>query len=194
MWLVHLDIKYHVPSIIFRGNVVPLLQIIIHPWNSPMVLYSASNSLDQSSFWVIHTMNQYYWIGHTNQGDMYRFAWLDLWTNVEILVLVYSEETLVIWWTFNGRKDGSRRELLTREAWGEGYDALSPDTNAFPGRTTKEQRLKCSHSIEVNGWVCLPTKCPNSRERMWHLACQLGARNCTWGFTPNLHCTLRKCC
>jgi hypothetical protein len=50
MWLVHLDIKYHVPSIIFRGNVVPLLQIIIHPWNSPMVLYSASNSLDQSSF------------------------------------------------------------------------------------------------------------------------------------------------
>ncbi len=61
-----------------------------------------------------------------------RFAWLDLWTNVEILVLLYSEKTLVIWWTFNGRKDGSRRELLTREAWGEGHNALSPDNSAFP--------------------------------------------------------------
>ncbi len=116
------------------------------------------------------------------------------WTNVEILVLVYSEKTLVIWWTFNGRKDGSRRELLTREAWCEGHNALSPDTNAFPHRTTKEQQLRCSHSMEVNGWVCPPTKCPNCREHMWHLACQLGARNCTWGFTPNLHCTLRQCC
>lgn len=163
MWVdyvVHLDIKYHVLCIIFRGNVVLLLQIIIHPWNPPMVLFSASNSLDQSSLWVMHTMNQYYGIGHTNQGDMYRFAWLDLWTNVEILVLVYSEKTLVIWWTFNGRKDGSRRELLTREAWGEGHNALSPDTNAFPGRTTKEQQLRCSHSIEVNGLSLPSNKMP----------------------------------
>jgi hypothetical protein len=163
MWVnyvVHLDIKYHVPCIIFRGNVVPLLQIIIHPWNPPMVLFSASNSLDQSSLWVIHTMNQYYGIGHTNQGDMYRFAWLDLWTNVEILVLAYSDKTLVIWWTFNGRKDGSRRELLTREAWGEGHNALSPDTNAFPGRTTKEQQLRCSHSIEGNGLSLPSNKMP----------------------------------